>query len=315
MQASRWRPSMLHRAPEAEQRVVVGGRPRGDRLELRGGALVALRVEQRAPERLADGGLVGLEVARFAQRHDRRLVVAVVEQLTATLVEVVDALHRAFYPLLAQRPRRRRGSPRRPAPCCARGTCSLAAGARRAAARQDRDLVRVDVEADVGAGDVVDDDRVEALARRACRARARAPARRARRRSRRASGPRVGSRRGRRARRRSARAGSPGARGSAFLILPVRRGGGREVGDGGAHQQHVAARRTRSSQATLQLGGGAHVAAGHAIGRGQRDVGGDERHLRAASLRRARRARSPCARRSCCRCSARCRSARACRRR
>ena len=57
-------PQLLHRAPQAEQRVVVGGRLRGDRAELHGGSLVALRVEQRAAERLADRGLVGLLLAR-----------------------------------------------------------------------------------------------------------------------------------------------------------------------------------------------------------------------------------------------------------
>ena len=81
----------LHRATEAEERVVVGGRCRGDRLELGRGALIALRVEQRASERLADRGLVGLEVTGSAQRHDRRLVVAVLEQLAAAPVEVVEA--------------------------------------------------------------------------------------------------------------------------------------------------------------------------------------------------------------------------------
>ena len=55
-------PEQLHRATEAEERVVVGWRARRDRLELRRGALVALRVEQRASQRLADRGLVGLQV-------------------------------------------------------------------------------------------------------------------------------------------------------------------------------------------------------------------------------------------------------------
>ena len=41
-------PQQLHRAAQAEQRVVVGRRVRGDRLELLGRALVALRVKQRA---------------------------------------------------------------------------------------------------------------------------------------------------------------------------------------------------------------------------------------------------------------------------
>src|SRR5438552_2806069 len=46
-----------------------------------------------ARPRRADRSLLGLQIACFAQRHDRRLVVAVVEQLTAALVEVVHALH------------------------------------------------------------------------------------------------------------------------------------------------------------------------------------------------------------------------------
>src|ERR1700690_4390478 len=74
-------PEQLHRAPEAEQRVVVGGGPCGDSLELGGGVRVALRVKQRPSERLADRVLVGLEFARPAQRDDRGLVIAVVEQL------------------------------------------------------------------------------------------------------------------------------------------------------------------------------------------------------------------------------------------
>src|SRR5665213_1040308 len=50
----------LHRASQTEQRIVVGGRARGHRLELGGGSFVALRVEQRPSERLADRLLVGL---------------------------------------------------------------------------------------------------------------------------------------------------------------------------------------------------------------------------------------------------------------
>src|SRR3954468_12604156 len=61
----------LHeRAPEAEQRVVVGRRALDHRLELRAGALEVAAAEMRAAERLADGGLVGLEIARLAQRDD-----------------------------------------------------------------------------------------------------------------------------------------------------------------------------------------------------------------------------------------------------
>src|ERR1019366_625017 len=109
----------LHGAPEAEQRVVVRGRPLSDRLELPSGGCVAPRVKQRPTERLADGGLLRLQVPRFLKRHRRRLVVAMVEQLTAALVEVVHALHPEHFndPLTWRASARRcRGSPRRPPP-------------------------------------------------------------------------------------------------------------------------------------------------------------------------------------------------------
>src|ERR1700730_12585094 len=83
----------LHRAAKAEQRVVVGRGPGGHSVELRRGAFVAARMEQRPSERLADRGLLRLQVPRFAERHDRRLIVAVAKQLAATLVEVIHALH------------------------------------------------------------------------------------------------------------------------------------------------------------------------------------------------------------------------------
>ena len=51
-------------ATQAEECIVVGWSCRGDRFELLGGALVALGMEQRAAESLADRGLAGLEVAR-----------------------------------------------------------------------------------------------------------------------------------------------------------------------------------------------------------------------------------------------------------
>src|SRR6476660_6051278 len=86
-------PEQLHRAAEAEQRVVVRGRAGGDRLELLRGAVVAAGMKQRPAERLADRGLLRLAVAGLAERHDRRLVVAVVEQLAAALVQVVHAFH------------------------------------------------------------------------------------------------------------------------------------------------------------------------------------------------------------------------------
>src|SRR5205823_14363310 len=83
----------LHRATEAEERVVVGRRLARYRLELRRGALIAARMKQRAAECLADGCLPRLEIAGPAQRYDRGLVVAALQQLAATLVEVVDAVH------------------------------------------------------------------------------------------------------------------------------------------------------------------------------------------------------------------------------
>ena len=80
MRASAWRPMQLQRAAEAEERVVVGRRVLDDGLELRGRLAVAPRAEQRAAERLADRGLVGLEVAGARQRHDGGVEVAVLEQ-------------------------------------------------------------------------------------------------------------------------------------------------------------------------------------------------------------------------------------------
>ena len=57
---------LLEAAAEAEEREVVRRRLLDDGRELGRGLLVALRVEQRAAERLADRGLVGREVARAA---------------------------------------------------------------------------------------------------------------------------------------------------------------------------------------------------------------------------------------------------------
>src|SRR5207244_5634992 len=61
-------PEQLHRAAQAEQGVVVRGRAVGDGVELRGGARVVARMKERPPERLADGRLLRLEVARAAER-------------------------------------------------------------------------------------------------------------------------------------------------------------------------------------------------------------------------------------------------------
>src|SRR5207245_1318837 len=51
------------------------------------------RGEDHVERALADRGLLRLQVARSAERHDRRLVVAVVEQIAAAPVELVDAVH------------------------------------------------------------------------------------------------------------------------------------------------------------------------------------------------------------------------------
>ena len=102
---------------------------------------------------------------------------------------------------------------------------------------------------------------------------------------------------------------------SSFLSLSVDRRSRAEVGDGRGHQQYVAAGELRARQAA---GSSAAVwTAMHADARRrlERDVGGDHRHLGAARGGLARRARTPSAPRSGCRCSGRCRSARACRRR
>src|ERR1700727_1831633 len=76
----------LHRSSQTELGVVIRRRLRGDGLELGRRALVALGVEQRSAEQLADRVLVRIEIARFAERDDRRLVIAVLEQLAAALV-------------------------------------------------------------------------------------------------------------------------------------------------------------------------------------------------------------------------------------
>src|SRR3954468_4186937 len=83
----------LQRAPQAEQRVVVRRRVLDDLAELLGGLAVAARAEQRAAERLADGGLVRLEVARARERHGRGVEVAVLEQAGAVSEELVRAVH------------------------------------------------------------------------------------------------------------------------------------------------------------------------------------------------------------------------------
>src|SRR3712207_8221794 len=83
----------LEGAAEAEQRVVVGRRARDDGVELVRRLLVALRVEVRAPERLADRRLVGLPVARLREGHGGLVVVAGLQQRHAALEQVVDVGH------------------------------------------------------------------------------------------------------------------------------------------------------------------------------------------------------------------------------
>jgi len=59
---------LLQGAAEAEVRVVVRRRGARERVELVGRFVVALAVEQRAAQRLADRGLVRFELAGLAQR-------------------------------------------------------------------------------------------------------------------------------------------------------------------------------------------------------------------------------------------------------
>src|SRR5262245_36511579 len=76
---------------QAEERVVVRRRALDDLAELFGGLAVATRAEQRPAERLADGGLVGLEVTRPREGHGGGVEVAVLEEPGAVLEELVCA--------------------------------------------------------------------------------------------------------------------------------------------------------------------------------------------------------------------------------
>ncbi len=69
-----------------------------------------------------------------------------------------------------------------------------------------------------------------------------------------------------------------------LVLAPLRR---REVGHGRRHQQHVAARKLLIA-GSLQLGRGADLAAGHAIGLRERHVGGNQRDLCSARAGGAR---------------------------
>src|SRR3954453_15899 len=81
------------RAAQAEQRVVVRRRPVHDGLELDAGRLELARAEVRAPERLADRGLLRLAGRRLGERHRRGVELAGFEQCGAALEEVVHVVH------------------------------------------------------------------------------------------------------------------------------------------------------------------------------------------------------------------------------
>ena len=83
----------LQATPQAEQRVVVRRRALDHRLELRRGLLVALGVEQRAAEGLADRGLVRGEVPRACEGDRRLVVVPFLEQLGPAAEEFVYVVH------------------------------------------------------------------------------------------------------------------------------------------------------------------------------------------------------------------------------
>src|SRR3954447_14332204 len=103
-------PEQLQRAAPAEQREVVGRAGVRDRLELLGRLAVALRVEQRAAQRLADRRLVRVEVAGARQGHGRSVEVAALEERLAALEEVVHRVghDRSVYARL-RRPNKRGG--------------------------------------------------------------------------------------------------------------------------------------------------------------------------------------------------------------
>jgi hypothetical protein len=69
----------LQAASQAEECKVIGGCPHGDRLELGCRFLVTLGVKQRPPERLADRGLLGSQVASSRQGDHRLVVMARLE--------------------------------------------------------------------------------------------------------------------------------------------------------------------------------------------------------------------------------------------
>ena len=141
-------PARMQRAAEAEERVVVGRRALDDGLELAPRGLELARAEVGPAERLADRGLVRLEVARpCASGTVGGVEVAGLEQLHPALEEVVRRQSMgpsSVAPLRAQgiearrrqrppRPQRGRSAARRRGPAR-----SAARGAGRASARAPR---------------------------------------------------------------------------------------------------------------------------------------------------------------------------------
>src|SRR4051794_3997946 len=115
---------LLERAAEAELGVVVGRAVIDDRAELRRGLLVALRAEQGAAKRLPDRVLVGLQLARPAQRDRCSMEVALLQKARPVAEELVDVGH-AFECKTrggsAHQPRSRPNGPR-PAPSTRRSS-------------------------------------------------------------------------------------------------------------------------------------------------------------------------------------------------
>ena len=314
--AARRSPSFSSERPEAEVGVVVRRMALHDGRELARRVAVAAAAEVRAAERLADRGLVGLQALCLLERHGRLRPVALRDQRRARAGR-------------GRMPRGRSSAPAFSCCCCARparrswtksstrvatsslelrGTCSSPG------APDDHDLVLVGVEADVGPGDVVHDDRVEALARELVPGARRRPRARARRRSRRSTGPRA-AHRAASDEHVGGRDQVDGQRVAALLgDLVVERALGPEVRHRGGHQQQVGLLEA-GQRRIAQLRGRAdrHVGDARECGRARCWRRSRSRRRRGAPPRR--RARIPSGRWSGCRRSAPSRAARASRRR